>query len=429
MSPHSHHHVHRSPGGRKARLSEDRLRRRVVWLLTAALVPIMVALGAGAVVLWPDSTHGDVTLSSVTGDAPGTRYVLARTEGVQAYDCQGIGSGPDTTVRCAHVTVTVTSGPDRGERVTVDVDPNVRKSGIAPGDELRLARFKAIGGLPASYVFVDFARSAPLVWLAAAFALLVVAVARFRGLAALVGLALSFGVLIKFMIPALLSGEDPLAVALVGCGAIMLVLLYLAHGISIRTTTALIGTLFGLAASAALGTWAVSAAHLTGVGSEDDQTLTAVAGQVQLSGLLLAGIVVASLGILNDVTVTQASAVWELRELNPDATPRRLFAGAMRIGRDHIASSVYTIVFAYAGAALPVLLLINLSQRPLDTILTGEALGQEIVRTLVGSIGLVLSVPLTTAVGVALVRFARGPTSSAVTPSPAVMHTTPSPAP
>jgi uncharacterized membrane protein len=133
-----------------------------------------------------------------------------------------------------------------------------------------------------------------------------------------------------------------------------------------------------------------------------------VAGQVRLSGLLLAGIVIASLGILNDVTVTQASAVWELRDLDPTAPPRRLFAGAMRIGRDHIASSVYTIVFAYAGAALPVLLLINLADRPLSTILTGEALGQEIVRTLVGSIGLVLAVPLTTAVGVALVRFARG---------------------
>jgi uncharacterized membrane protein len=213
--------------------------------------------------------------------------------------------------------------------------------------------------------------------------------------------------MIKFMLPALLSGEDPLAVALVSSAAIMMVLLYLAHGVSIRTTTALLGTLFGLGLSAVLGTWAVGATHLTGVGSEDDLTLTAVAGQVRLSGLLLAGIVIASLGILNDVTVTQASAVWELRDLDPTVSPRRLFTGAMRIGRDHIASSVYTLVFAYAGAALPILLLINLADRPLSTILTGEAISQEIVRTMVGSIGLVLSVPLTTAVGVALVRFTR----------------------
>jgi uncharacterized membrane protein len=306
------------------------------------------------------------------------------------------------------VLVVLTSGARKGTSVTVDVDPTIERSGIAPGDELRLARYPTEAGSPPAYTFVDFVRSAPLVWLALAFAILVIAVARFRGLAALVGLALSFAVLIKFTLPALLSGEDPLAVALVSSAAIMFVVLYLAHGVSIRTTTALIGTLFGLGASAALGTWAVGAAHLTGVGSEDDLILTAVAGQVRLSGLLLAGIVVASLGILNDVTVTQASAVWELRALDPTASPRRLFAGAMRIGRDHIASTVYTIVFAYAGAALPVLMLINLSNRPVTQILTGEALGEEIVRTLVGSIGLVLSVPLTTVVGVVLVRFARG---------------------
>jgi uncharacterized membrane protein len=289
------------------------------------------------------------------------------------------------------------------------------KAGIHVGDSVQLARFKAQAGLPSSYAFVDFTRGFPMVVLAVAFAVLVVVVARWRGLAALVGLALSFAVLIRFMIPALLSGEDPVAVGLVGSAAIMFVLLYLAHGISIRTTTALVGTLFGLGASALLGAWAVGAANLTGVASEDDLTVAATAGQVRLSGLLLCGIIVASLGVLNDVTVTQASAVWELHALRPDSSPTRLFTAAMRIGRDHIASSVYTIVFAYAGSALPVLLLINLSQRPLDTLLTSEALAQEIIRTLVGSIGLVLSVPLTTAVGVALVRFAR--TGSAVTTS------------
>jgi uncharacterized membrane protein len=377
-------------------------------MLAAVLVPVVAALVVGAVALWPPSDAGKVTVAGITGDAPGTQYVTARTKSVTPFDCVSTGSGPDTKVRCAHVDVVLTSGARKGTSVIVDVDPTIERSGIAPGDEIRLARYPTEAGTPPAYTFVDFVRSAPLVWLAVAFALLVVAVARFRGLAALVGLALSFAVLIKFTLPALLSGEDPLAVALVSSAAIMFVVLYLAHGVSIRTTTALIGTLFGLGASAALGTWAVGAAHLTGVGSEDDLILTAVAGQVRLSGLLLAGIVVASLGILNDVTVTQASAVWELRALDPTASPRRLFAGAMRIGRDHIASTVYTIVFAYAGAALPVLMLINLSNRPMTQILTGEALGEEIVRTLVGSIGLVLSVPLTTAVGVALVRFARG---------------------
>jgi uncharacterized membrane protein len=415
---HPHHHGGSRPrGDSRSRAAERRLRQRVVWLLAGVLVPVVAALVVGAVVLWPHHRLDTATLEGVTGDAKGTTYVAARTVQVKPFDCQGVGSGPGTTVKCAHVTVTLTSGPDRGKHEKVDIQPTVLKSGIQPGDELRLVRFRAIGGLPASYAFVDFARSTTLIGLAVAFAVLVVVIARVRGLAALVGLALSFLVLIKFMIPALLAGESALAVAVVGCATIMFVLLYLAHGISIRTTTALIGTLFGLGASALLGTWAVGATHLTGAGNEDNVTLTAVAGHVHLPGLMLAGVIVASLGILNDVTVTQASAVWELRAVSPDASPARLFSGAMRIGRDHIASTVYTIVFAYAGAALPVLLLINLSQRPLGAILTGEAIGEELVRTLVGAIGLVLSVPLTTVVGVALVRFARGSRESPALPA------------
>jgi Predicted multitransmembrane protein len=387
---------------------EKRRRRRVIVALTAALVPVVAALVLAGLALWPSSTTGGVDVPKGVFTAPGTTYVTASVRSVQTFNCQGVGSTPSTKVRCAHVTVRIKTGPEKGTSRKVDVDPTVVKSGIESGDSLRLARFRSTAGAPVSFAFSDFSRSTPLIALAVAFAVLVVVVARIRGLAALFGLALSFLVLLRFMIPALLSGENPLAVGLVGSAAIMFVLLYLAHGVSIRTTTALIGTLFGLGASTLLAAWAVSTAHLTGVASEDDFTVAAVAGQVRLSGLLLCGIIVASLGILNDVTVTQASAVWELHALSPDTPPARLFSGAMRIGRDHIASTVYTIVFAYAGAALPILLLINLSGLPLGTIVTNEALAEEIVRTLVGSIGLVLSVPLTTVVGVALVRYARG---------------------
>jgi uncharacterized membrane protein len=380
----------------------------VIILLAAGLAPVLVVLAVAAVLLWPSSDTGGLSTKGIAGNAPGTSFVTARAVTVRQFDCQGVGAAPGERVRCAHVTARLTSGPDAGTTVKVDLDPTHLKIGVPVGRGLELARFRPVAGQPASYAFADFSRSTPMWWLAVTFALLVALVARLKGLAALVGLLLSFGVLIKFIIPALLAGEDPLAVGLVGCATIMVVLLYLAHGVSIRTTTALVGTLFGLVTSAILGTWAVGATHLTGVASEDDFTLTAIAGQVKLSGLLLCGIIVASLGILNDVTVTQASAVWELRAANPAAPPRQLFSGAMRIGRDHIASTVYTIVFAYAGAALPILLLINISQSPLGVVLTGEALAEEIIRTLVGSIGLVLSVPLTTAVGVALVRFARG---------------------
>jgi uncharacterized membrane protein len=390
---------------RRETAAEQRRRRRVIVALTAVLVPVVVVLLLGGRALWPDSTTGGVDVPDAVFAAPGTTFVTATVRTVTSFSCQG---GPGIKVRCAHVTVHLETGPDKGSGAKIDVDPTVVKSGIETGDSLRLARFSPTAGQPATYAFTDFTRSTPMLALAITFAVLVVAVARWRGLAALVGLALSFVVLLRFMIPALLSGENPLAVGLVSCATIMFVLLYLAHGVSIRTTTALFGTLFGLGASTLLGAWAVGAAHLTGIASEDDLTVSAVAGQVRLSGLLLCGIIVASLGILNDVTVTQASAVWELHDLRPETPPARLFAGAMRIGRDHIASTVYTIVFAYAGAALPILLLINLSGLPIGTIVTNEALAEEVVRTLVGSIGLVLSVPLTTAVGVALVRYAGG---------------------
>jgi uncharacterized membrane protein len=408
MAVHSHHHAATPPVRRRRQSAAERqTRRRVIVALTAALVPVVAALVVAAVALWPSSSTGGVTVPEGVFAAPGTTYVTGKVATVTRFDCPSTGSAAGSKVRCAHVVVRLETGPERGTDAKIDVDPTVVKSGISTGDSLRLARFRSVAGAPASFAFSDFSRATPLIALAVAFAVVVVAVARMRGLAALLGLALSFVVLLRFMIPALLAGENPLAVGLVSSAAIMFVLLYLAHGVSIRTTTALIGTLFGLGASTLLAAWVVSAAHLTGVASEDDITVSAVAGQVRLSGLLLCGIIVASLGILNDVTVTQASAVWELHAVRPEQPPGRLFAGAMRIGRDHIASTVYTIVFAYAGAALPILLLINLSGLPIGQLLTNEALAEDVVRTLVGAIGLVLSVPLTTAVGVALVRYAR----------------------
>jgi uncharacterized membrane protein len=182
----------------------------------------------------------------------------------------------------------------------------------------------------------------------------------------------------------------------VGSTVIMIVVLYLAHGISIRTTSALFGTFVGIALTAVIGLWATGWSQLSGIGSEDDQRLIATVPDISLSAIVAGTMVIAGLGVLNDVTVTQASAVWEMRALQPAARGAAVFASAMRIGRDHIASSVYTLVFAYAGSAMTVLLLASAYQRGLADIATTEEIGQEIVRTLVGAIGLVLAVPVTT---------------------------------
>jgi len=176
--------------------------------------------------------------------------------------------------------------------------------------------------------------------------------------------------------------------------------LYLAHGVSIRTTSALFGTLAGIVLTALIGLVSTGWSNLSGIGTEDDQTLVATVPALDLSGVVAATMVIAGLGVLNDVTVTQASAVWELRALRPAADRLSVFASAMRIGRDHIASSVYTLVFAYAGSAMTVLLLITAYQRGLAEVATTEEVGQEIVRTLVGAIGLVLAVPITTVLAV-----------------------------
>ena len=223
--------------------------------------------------------------------------------------------------------------------------------------------------------------------------------ARLRGLASLVGLAFAFFILLQFVLPGLLAEESPTLVSLVGSAAIMFVVLYLAHGFSARTTTALVGTLFGLTLVAVLGSIAVSAARLTGLTSEEAVTLQGYDPTLSFSGIVLAGIVVAGLGVLNDVTITQASAIWQLNEVSPEITWRELYRRGMAVGRDHIASTVYTIVFAYAGAALPLLLIFELSPQPAWTTVTSSALAEEVIRTLVGAIALVLAVPVTTAAG------------------------------
>ena len=220
---------------------------------------------------------------------------------------------------------------------------------------------------------------------------------RWRGLFALGGLAITFAVLVRFILPAILLGKNPVAVAVIGSAAIMFAALYLTHGFNARTTTAVLGTVGALFVTGVLAWIFVAGTHLTGMATEESGLLAASLSGVSLRGLLLGGIVIGSLGVLDDVTVTQASAVWELHRANPEYGFSRLYSAGLRIGRDHIASTVNTLVMAYAGASLPLLVLFTLSSRQLGDVLTSEILGQEIVRTLVGGIGLVSAVPITTA--------------------------------
>jgi len=363
--------------------------RRARRILTWCVVPLLLATIIGLAVLWP------------TGDTP-------------------VGSEPDPVSGPGFTTATVTEitgevgtevlaelddGTDRV--VPVQVPPEIMAAGVETGDTLRIFFTTGAMGSGSPYVFVDFVRDAPMLILAALYTLIVLAVARVRGLMAIVGLLASMAVVIVFLVPALMAGAPPLLVTLVGASAMMFFAVYLAHGISIRTTTALLGTFIGLAVTTGLAWWSTSAASLSGSGTDAAMMLGTVLPGVGLRDILLCGIVIAGLGALNDVSITQASAVWELHAANPRAPIRQVFARAMRIGRDHIASTVYTLAFAYVGTALMMLMVVMLYDRSLGSTLTAGEIAEEVVRTLVSSIGLVLAIPATTAIGAALVRTSR----------------------
>ncbi|HLL62223.1 MAG TPA: YibE/F family protein, partial [Propionibacteriaceae bacterium] len=396
-------------------LDPDELRRhrRALRILVVVLIPLAIWTVVGLIVFWPGDISDRVNPDLAGGyNIPGVTYPSARITEVKEIACDGLpGSTPEVSeLNCAEVVAELQEGDDRGLAVSVPLTEAVYSSGVEVGQVIKLTRVPPVDDQPAQYQFADFERRTPLIVLTVLFAVAVVAVARWRGFASLIGLAFAGFILVKFMFPALVAGSNPLLIGLIGSSAIMFVVLYAAHGFSARTSTALVGTLFGLILIALLGLAASRWAHLTGVASEEDFVLSAAAPDLRLTSVVLCGIIVAGLGVLNDVTITQASAVWELADEGQGQ--RHLFAKAMRIGRDHIASTVYTIAFATAGAALSVLLLISIYDRPLLQVVQTEQFAGEIIRTLVGSIGLVLAVPLTTAVGVAVVRASR----SAVAP-------------
>jgi uncharacterized membrane protein len=216
-----------------------------------------------------------------------------------------------------------------------------------------------------------------------------------RGLAALLGLIASIGVLLWFVAPAILAGRDPVAVAAVGGSAIALLALYLAHGWRTTTHVAALGTFAALALTMLLSLIVTPAANFSGFASEEALFLTYLEG-VRVPGLFLAGAILGAIGALDDVTVTQVSTVFELRRANPGQSSQELFQGGLRVGRDHIASTINTLLLAYAGASIPLLLLLTLSNLSLPLVANSEVVAIEIVRTLVGSIGLVAAVPITT---------------------------------
>ncbi len=360
-------------------------------LLFLALAPFLVATVVGLVMLWPD---GDRAASALDLGFD-SELIDGTVRSAEVGPCNATAPGSD--IECRTYGVRLSEGPDAGETIPLELQDSPTTVRLAPGDRIVLA-LATQPDVPADlrYTFADFQRQRPLALLTLVFVAAVVALGRWRGARALVGLGLSLLVLTRFVLPSILEGNNAIAVSLVGSSVIMLLALYLSHGFNDRTTTAVIGTLASLGLTGVLAAIFVGLTHLTGLADEDARILQVASQQVSLSGLLLGGIIIGTLGVLDDVTVTQVSAVWQLHQANPDMGLRRLYRSALAIGRDHIASTVNTLVLAYAGASLPLLVLFVEVQRGLGDVLTGETVATEVVRTLVGSIGLVASVPITT---------------------------------
>lgn len=377
---HSHSHPESLPA------TPPHIRRR----LTYAIAPFIGLTLGFMIVLWP----GENPISAAAVELP-PNFDATVTE-VRRGACE---APPNSNFECSVVEVRIDSGPDAGETFFFDQSVGAGSRSLATGDPIVVAKGDQEG---TAYYFVDYRRDVPLIALVLLFVVVVVLISRLRGALSLVGLGLSLLILVRFVLPAILEGSDPVLVAVTGSAAIMFVTLYLAHGVNVRTTTAILGTLLSLALTGGLAIAFVELSRFTGFGSEEATFLQISAEQVNLEGLLLGGIIIGTLGVLDDVTVTQASAVWELRVANPSYSVKRLYSSALRIGRAHIASTVNTLVLAYAGASLPLLILFTISSRPLGGVLTTEVVAEEIVRTLVGSIGLVASVPITTALAAAV---------------------------
>jgi uncharacterized membrane protein len=357
---------------------QDRLlRSRWGRVLVGSVVALALATLIGLVALWPHGSGPAVHGQALGGATRGATVSAERT-----VKCDG-----PVAQRCREVEIRV-----GGERATVALGPVDATPSYAAGDRVRV---RSAGAGTWSVVGAD--RRGTLLWLTVAFAALVVALTRRRGVLALGGFALSLLLVTKFVVPAILDGRPAMLVALVGSSAVMFVTVLLTYGVSAQSAAAVLGIAGSLLFAAVLGTVAVDAARLDGRSGELSIALSQAAPGLSLQGVVLAGLVIGALGVLADMAVTQASAVMALRRANPAMGAGRLFREGYAVGRDHLVATTHTLVLAYVGATLPLLLVLQSFRVPAADLLNSQEIAEPIVATLVGAMALLVSVPLSTA--------------------------------
>lgn len=387
--------------------------RKIVWTPSRLILASFLFLGAVATVIavtlqWPhgkpvtsDGFHQtsnlaqEVTEGTVALETSGS---CASTQIGRAFDsapvAEPVPAGQDA---CPQLIVDITDGPDEGRRTLLASPNSEGDADVQVGDKVLLSTTTGADGTTA-YAFQDFQRGTPLwIWLAVTL-VAVCLVGAWRGVRAVLGLVITLGVIAVFLLPALARGGNPVVLAVTACAAVLYLVLFLVHGMNWKTASSLGGTLVAMLLGTGLAALAIDTSELRGLSDENNFQILLYLPGVEVTGLLLAGFILGTLGVLNDVTVAQASTISELQATNPDASRWTLFTTAMRVGRDHLASTVYTLVLSYAGAALPLLVLLSVSGRSLGHILTSDIMATEILRSATGSLALVAAVPLTTAI-------------------------------
>ena len=369
---------------------------RLVTLVLATTTLLAGVTVGGLIKLWPHGPRRHVPgITAVKTDGAVVKTIAARR-------CSDLGFET-----CFRLGLKLLDGSDKGTTTTVTVGKTTGYTSFGVGDHVRVFRNPPPpsgyrGPSAGRYSFYDYDRRMPLAWLAAVFVVLLLFGSRLAGVRALVGLGASLALVVFFVIPSILAGHSALAVALVGSLAVLLATIPISYGLGPKAVAAWLGTALSLLFAVGLAAIFTSLTHLTGTDSEQAVNLATSDSHVSLHGLLLAGMIVGALGVLVDLTVSQASTVIALRRANRSLGFGGLFRGALEVGHDHIAATVNTLVFAYAGAALPTLLIFSVAGTSFTDAINSETVAGEVVATLVGAIALVLSMPLTTALAAML---------------------------
>ncbi|AEG82531.1 putative membrane protein [Corynebacterium ulcerans 809] len=413
--PPSHHHSRASSRSRISIGTMPKLAalytgssRLELWrrLLLVFLIVWAVATVIGVAKLWP-SGEPNIAPEFYKTFSLGQNQVNGEIVAESKGSCTAPESGtvfttsprivPGSDTSCTWYIAEITEGDDAGKRTLIINSGQPGEATLATGDQIRLLQAQSNDG-SVHYSFSDYQRALPLTLWGILIAGAIILFAALRGLRSLIGLAITMVVVIIFTLPALLLGTSPTGIAIFSGAVILFLVVFLVHGFNWKSASALGGTLLALLLAALLANVAIDNNQLRGLGDEGNLQILLYLPDVSVTGLMLCGFIIGALGVLNDVTIAQSSTVNELAELDNDASWWRLFLGAMKVGRDHISSMVYTLVLSYTGASLPLLLLLFAAHRPFLQTLTSDIMATELLRSGIGALTLTLAVPLTTAI-------------------------------